>query len=78
MAVFNATFFAAMTVIALPASLAIAQVGYVPVMVTMSVSSLGSRCSSPSPGPDDFAGRAGAADRLLSQRCQQPCGNLTP
>ncbi len=41
MAVFNATFFAAMTVIALPASLAIAQVGYVPVMVTMSVSSLG-------------------------------------
>lgn len=41
MAVFNATFFAAMTVIALPASLAIGQFGYVPVMVSLSVSSLG-------------------------------------
>ena len=41
MAVFNATFFAAMTVIALPASLAIGQFGYVPVMISLSVSSLG-------------------------------------
>ena len=41
MAVFNATFFAAMTVVALPASLAIGQFGYVPVMVSLSVSSLG-------------------------------------
>ncbi|MGQ3353806.1 MAG: MFS transporter [Phreatobacter sp.] len=41
MAVFNATFFAAMTVIALPASLAIGAVGYVPVMIGLSVSAVG-------------------------------------
>lgn len=41
MAVFNAVFFAAMTLVALPASLAIGAVGYVPVMLALSVSSLG-------------------------------------
>ncbi|MBY0364327.1 MAG: MFS transporter, partial [Phreatobacter sp.] len=41
MAVFNAVFFAAMTLVALPASLAIGAVGYVPVMLALSASSLG-------------------------------------
>mgnify|MGYP001168776477 CR=1 FL=1 len=40
MAVFNATFFAAMTVVALPSSVAIGRFGYVPVMVALSASGL--------------------------------------